>query len=250
MTLIETMLLHKRRLVEILADFSAVSIAYVLAYLLRFEGVLSGDLQQLILQSLPIILFVKITCFTGCGLYRGMWRYFGLSDIMTIFKAVTLGSVCSSFVLLYLWRFEGYSRAALMIDWVLTFLAVGGSRVVERLLDEWISVSAERRIPVLIVGAGDTGERVLRHLRYRGSSSQRVIGFLDDDPRKWGDRIHGAPVFGSRARLSGLLEAHRIQEVLVAITDPPGDLLQHIQRCCEPVGVRWKVVTAGVTDAV
>ena len=248
-TLIETMLLHKRRLVEILVDFSLLSSSYVLAYLLRFEGILSADLQLLIVHSLPILLLLKLGCFTGCGLYRGVWRYLGLSDILAICKAVTLGSILCALTLLYLWRFEGYSRAVFIIDWMLSFFAVAGSRVVERLLDEWIRAAGQRRIPVLIMGAGDTGERVFRYLKYEGGRERRVIGFLDDDPRKFKDRIHGVPVFGSRARLPELISVLRIREVLVAISDPPGELLQYVQRCCEPHGVTWKVVTAGVTDA-
>ena len=249
-TLIETMLLHKRRLMEILVDFCLLSSAYVFAHLLRFEGGLSADLQLLIVQSLPIILVIKLACFAGVGLYRGVWRYLGLSDILSVFKAVTLGSILSSVALLYLWRFEGYSRAVLVIDWMLSFLGVVGSRVVERLLDDWIGSVKTQGASVLIVGAGDTGERVLRYLRYEDKAGRRVVGFLDDDVRKHGNRIHGVPVFGTRTRLLQTLEEHAVREVLIAITDPSGDLLQHVQRCCEPRGVAWKVVTAGVTDAV
>jgi UDP-GlcNAc:undecaprenyl-phosphate GlcNAc-1-phosphate transferase len=249
-TLIETMLLHKRRVVEILVDFCIVSSAYVFAYLLRFEGVLSAHLQRLIIQSLPVILLIKLACFAGCGLYRRVWRYTDLSDVLAVFKAVTLGSVLSSLALLYVWRFEGYSRAVVVIDWMLSFLAVGGSRVVERLLDEWIGTAVEQGVPVLIIGAGETGERVLRYLKYEAKGARRVIGFLDDDVRKLGNQLHGVRVLGTRASLSTMLEEYRFREVLIAINDPPGDLLQHIQQCCEPCGVSWKVVTAGVSDAV
>ncbi|MBI3321172.1 MAG: hypothetical protein HYZ91_02765 [Candidatus Omnitrophica bacterium] len=248
-TRIETMLLHKRRLVEILVDFSLVSSAYVLAHLLRFEGTLSSDLQRLVVQSLPIILLIKLTCFAMCGLYRGVWRYLGLADIITVFKAVTLGSIFSSLALLYLWRFEGYSRTALIIDWLLSFFAVGGSRVLERLLDEWIGSVAEQGVPVVIVGAGDTGEMVLRYLKYDGKVTRRVVGFLDDDIRKLGIRIHGCEVLGGREQLPTLLRSHRLREVFIAITDPPGELLQYVQQCCEPLGVTWSVVTAGVMNA-
>ena len=76
------------------------------------------------------------------------------------------------------------------------------------------------------------------------------MGFLDDDARKVGERIYGSPILGTRAKLPKLIEEDRIRNVLIAITDPPGDLLQYVQQCCEPSGVSWKVVTAGVTDAV
>jgi UDP-GlcNAc:undecaprenyl-phosphate GlcNAc-1-phosphate transferase len=249
-TMIETMLLHKRRLIEILIDFVLIVSAYVFAHLLRFEGRLSGDLQQLIFQSLPIILVLKLSCFAFCGLYRGLWQYLGLQDLLSVFKAITLGSVLSALALLYLWRFEGYSRSVLVIDWLLLLFAVGGSRVVERLLGEWIRTSAERPIHALIIGAGDTGERVLRYLQREVTSPHRIIGFLDDDIRKHGAKIHGCPVLGNRSRLQEVLQRYQIREVLIAITDPPGELLQYVQACCEPLGVRWKIVTAGVTSAL
>ena len=248
-TLIETMLLHKRRLVEVLIDFTIVAGAYVLAHLLRFEGVLTSDLQHLVVQSLPVILAVKLTCFATCGLYRGVWRYLGLSDILTVFKAVTLGSILSLLAVVYLWRFEGYSRAAFIIDGMLTFLAVGGSRVLERLLDEWIAGAAAQGEPIVIIGAGDTGARVLRLMKEEGRAGRRVIGFLDDDASKHGNRIKGALVLGGRRRLAELIREAGVREVLIAMSDPPGELLQHVRRCCEPHEVTWKVVTAGVTSS-
>jgi len=247
-TFIETMLLHKRRLVEILVDFALISSAYVCAHLLRFEGAFSPGLQRLVIQSLPIILVVKLSCFAGCNLYRGVWRYFGLSDILTVFRAVTLGSLLSAVVVLYLWRFQGYSRAVFIIDGMLLFLAIAGSRVVERLLDEWIRTATVGGVPSLIIGAGDTGAWVLQSLRYEGKGKHRVVGFLDDDLRKQGSRVQGCSVLGTRADLAGLIARHDVREVFVAMIDPPGHLLQHVQQCCEPRGVMWKVVTAGVTD--
>ena len=249
MTLIETMLLHKRRLFEVLVDFGLVTGAYVCAHLLRFEGALSGDVQYLVIQSLPVVLGAKLSCFALCGLYRGVWRYIGLYDVLAVFKATTLGTMLSALALLYLWRFEGYSRSMLIIDWMLTFLAVGGSRVIERLLDEWIDGVSIRGEPLVIVGAGDTGARVLRLLREEGRPARLVVGFLDDDIRKHGDRIHGVRVLGGRGRLAELIAGAGVREVLIAMSDPPGEILQYIRQCCEPQGVTWKVVTAGVTNA-
>ncbi len=248
-TFIDTMLMHKRRLAEVLVDFCLISSVYVFAHLLRFEA-LTQDLHQQIVRTLPILLVIKLTCFGICGLYRGVWRYLGLADIVTVFKSVTLGSICSLLALVYLWRFEGYSRSVLIIDWMLTFLAVGGSRVAERLLDEWIKGASQQAVPIVIIGAGDTGARVLRLLKEQGQIGRRVIGFLDDDLRKHGTRIQGARVVGGRSRLPDIIREARVQEVLIAMTDPPGELLQYIQRCCAPSGVKWKVVTAGIRDAV
>ncbi len=248
-TRIETMLLHKRRLLEILIDFCLICSVYVFAYLLRFEGSLSGDLQRLIMKSLPILLVAKLSSFAAYGLYRGGWRYLSLSDIMTIFRAVSVGSTVSALILLYAWRFEGFSRAVLIIDAMLTFLAIGGSRVVERLLDEWITLASARGKPVIIIGTGDAGARIVRLLKDEEPVNHRVVAFLDDDRRMHGMVIHGVPVAGGRDRLKELIARYGVREVLVAISDPPGNLLEHIRACCEPNSVAWRVVTASVTDA-
>lgn len=249
-TLMTTMLMHKRRVFEVIVDFSLIVSSYVVAHLLRFEATVTPEFQQRIIQSLPIILMIRLACFAGCGLYRGVWRYLGISDIISLFKAVTSGSVLSAVAVLYIWRFEGYSRAVFIIDWMLLLLAVGGSRVIERLLDEWIGAMAKQGTSTLIIGAGDTGARVLRYLKDEMHGTKRVVGFLDDDVRKSGNRIHQCRVLGTRERLAELLTEYAVQEVLVAINDPPGELLQYIQQCCHPLGVTWKVVTAGVTDAL
>ena len=80
----------------------------------------------------------------------------------------------------------------------------------------------------VIIGAGDTGERVLRYLKYGGKASRRIVGFLDDDPQKFGSQLHGFRVLGTRAHLEGLLEQRGVQEVLVAIADPPGVRTVHV----------------------
>ncbi len=247
-TLIETMLLHKRRLLEVLVDFSLICSAYVAAHVLRFEGTLPSDVQRLIVQSLPIILAVRLACFAWVGLYRGVWRYVSLPDVLTIAKGVTLGSLCSAFAVLYLWRFEGYSRAVFIIDWLLLFLGVSAARVTERLMNEWIAAATQGLRPVLIIGAGDTGELVLRQMKHNGQSKRRVVGFLDDDARKQGNRIHGRSVLGARTRLHEILQLYQVREVFIAMGKPPADLVQQVKDTCERQGVRWSVVTTMIPE--
>lgn len=249
-TFIETMLLHKRRVLEVLIDFLLICGSYVAAHLLRFEGALDVRVQQVAVHALPVVIIVNLLCFMGFGLYRGVWKYAGLYDVMAIFKAVTLGSLCSATVLLYLWRFQGFSRAVFIIDWLLLFLAVSAARMTERLLSAWITGSLEKAgAPVLIVGAGDTAELVLRQLKINGhAAKKRVMGFLDDDPAKQGNRIHGLPVLGTRYALQGALEAFQIHEVLIAVPQPSPELLRHVEQACDTRGVQWRLVSAALPN--
>jgi len=247
-TSIETMLMHKRRIVEVLVDFILICGAYVMAHALRFEANLTPDLEALILKSLPWIILIKMLCFFSCGLYRGLWRYISLPDLVNIFRAVTLGSILSALLVLYLWRFQGYSRAVFIIDGLLLFVAVSGARITEPLLNEWITASIQDAIPILIVGAGDTGELLLQQLKSENRGKRRVVGFLDDDVTKQGDRIHGVTILGSRRDLGRTVQEYKVREVLIAMRRPPPDLLQQIQGYCEENGIAWRVASIMVPD--
>jgi UDP-GlcNAc:undecaprenyl-phosphate GlcNAc-1-phosphate transferase len=249
LTLIETTLLHKWRITEVAVDFVLVSSSYVIAHMLRFEANLTLDLEVLVLKSLPLIIGVKMFCFFACGIYRGVWRYIGLNDLVNILRAVVLGSILSAVLLLYLWRFEGYSRAVFVIDGLLLFLGVCGARLTEPLLNEWISASAQDAIPVLMVGAGDTGVFALQQLKLDTQRKRRVVGFLDDDASKQGNRIHGIPILGSRYRLGEIAQEYGIREVLIAMSRPPTELVQQIKSYCEENGLQWQMVNALASDA-
>ena len=243
-TLIETMLMHKRRIVEVVVDFCSVWACYVMAHALRFEATLTPNLEKLILQSLPWVIAVKMICFFACGLYRGLWRYISLHDLANILRAVILGSVLSAIVVLYLWRFEGYSRAVFIIDGTLLFLAVSGARLVEPMLNEWIRSSAERATQVLIIGAGDTGELLLQQIQMDRQGTRRVACFLDDDAAKQGDRIHGISILGTRRDLGRVVKELNIREVFIAIRRPPPELVRQIQSYCEENGLLWHVASS------
>lgn len=241
-TWIETMLLHKRRLVEAAVDFALICACYVLAHALRFEGNLTSDLEALVLRSLPWVIGIKMIGFLSCGIYRGIWRYTGMSDLLRIFKAVVLGSLLSALAVLYLWRFEGYSRAVFLIDAMLLFLAVSGARLLEPLLENWIRRSEGRTLAALIVGAGDTGELLMRQLHAEREGKCRVVGFLDDDPLKQGDQIHGIPILGTRRDLGRVVHTLGVSEIFIAMRQPPGELVQQIKGYCQENNLSWRLV--------
>ncbi|MBI3616111.1 MAG: hypothetical protein HY211_06310 [Candidatus Omnitrophica bacterium] len=240
-TWVDTMLLHKRRIMEVCVDFVLICASYVTAFALRFEANITGDLELLILKSLPWVIAVQMLCSFTYGLYRGIRKYTGLSDLIAIFRAVAIGTVLSALIVLFLWRFQGYSRAVFIIYGLLLFVTISGARVAERLLNEWITASIlAGASPVLIIGAGDRGELLLRHLKYHSPPKYRVVGFLDDDPEKKGVLIHGTQVLGSRQDMGRIVQQAKIQEVFIAIGQPPEELIQQIQGYCEENGLVWR----------
>jgi UDP-GlcNAc:undecaprenyl-phosphate GlcNAc-1-phosphate transferase len=247
-TWIDTMLFHKRRILEVLIDFFLICGAYIAAHLLRFEGELVMSQQRLLLQSLPLILVVQLISLAATRLYHGVWRYISISDLVNIFKGVSFGAILSAMAALYLWRFEGFSRAVFIIYALLLFVSISASRIGEKAFDQWLT-RALRGAPALIIGAGDMGELTLRQLTHHQQHKQRVIGFLDDDLLKQVMRIHGLPVLGTRAALHYLIDKYGVTHVVIAMQAPPDDLVRHVQQTCERLNVRWQTVTTLVAHS-
>ena len=132
-----------------------------------------------------------MSVFLVMGVYRGLWRYTSVGDLIVFLKAVVLSSVGSLMVVLFAFRFEGFSRTAFAIDGVLMFMFLAGSRLAFRLFRQMLPVNgAHDGRRVLIYGAGDGGELLLRELRNNSEHHLSPIGFLDDDPAKSGKVIH------------------------------------------------------------
>src|SRR5215813_11703184 len=122
LTVLVATLTYKRRLMEVILDFFVIAFAYYLAFALRFEFYLSESLMNLYLTSLPIVVAATYLGFFLCGIYRGLWRYTGLEDLVHIAKGVAAGALLSVAGLIFFYRFTGYSRIAFVVYGVLLFL--------------------------------------------------------------------------------------------------------------------------------
>ncbi|MCX5694983.1 MAG: hypothetical protein NT014_07720 [Candidatus Omnitrophica bacterium] len=234
--------LHKRRIVEVFLDFVFICIAYFCAYFLRFEGDLFHRNSHLLQQSLVWVILIKMTAFFICGLYRGVWKYIGISDFFTVFKAVSAGSLLSIMLITFLFRFKDYSRAVFFIDWLVLLFLVLGSRFLFRMIEEVFSQVHNSGKRVLIFGAGDLGEMVIREIKRNKSLNYNPIGFIDDDPRKLGHKIHGVPILASRNRIKSLVSSHEIAEILVAIPSLDQQSFIELTRFLDDCGVPFKIV--------
>ncbi|MEK6732040.1 MAG: hypothetical protein AABY55_00275 [Candidatus Omnitrophota bacterium] len=240
---LNNMLLYKRRILEVGVDFILICLAYIAANLLRYEGVLSIDSQNLIVRSLPLILIIKFLVFFKFGLYRGIWRYVSVSDLVNIFKAVSFASIASALVVLFIWRFQGFSRAVFIIDWLLLFLFVSGSRVLERVYKEIFDQASLNGKKVLIYGAGDAGEFILREMRNNRVLHYDPVGFLDDDEDKIGRRIHGVAVLGTKKDIGKILKTREIDELIIAIPGISKHIMEEVIAACNSLDVKCKKIS-------
>jgi UDP-GlcNAc:undecaprenyl-phosphate/decaprenyl-phosphate GlcNAc-1-phosphate transferase len=240
--LINSVILYKKQVLQILVDIIVINIAYVSAYLLKFEGILSDDSMRLIETSLPIMILVKISLFSIFGLYKSEWRYIGIHDMIKVFKGVSISTLLCIAIIFILYRFKGYSRAVFVNDYVLTLLMVGGVRVLIRVLKEYFSgiVDESKKLPILIMGAGDGGELLLREIRNNPGICYKPIGFIDDDITKKNRMIHGLKVLGTRDDIPSVTKKNGIKKVIISILSGEKGGLQGVYEICDDLNVECK----------
>jgi FlaA1/EpsC-like NDP-sugar epimerase len=233
----------------VLVDAVLVLVCYAGSYLVRFEFSVPPNYGYVFRTSVLFVVVLKMLTFAAFHLYRGMWRYTSLVDLLNVLKAVFFSSMVIILAVLLLKRFEGYPRSVFFIDATLTFLAVGGVRVIIRLFFAWrvgvdIAHLIRRRTGkgkrLLIIGAGDAGEKLLREIRDNPGLKFDPVGFLDDQAGKHGKAIHGVPVLGGVDDVKDL--AVEFDEILIAVPSAKGDEMRRIVAACEMTGKRYRTI--------
>ncbi|MGH9754042.1 MAG: hypothetical protein ACREA2_14795, partial [Blastocatellia bacterium] len=172
---------HRRRIFEILLDAVLVALAYYSAYLLRFDGNMPGEQIAIFIRTLPLLVAIQIIFFLAGGVYKGIWRYAGFDEMVSIAKSVFIGSIASGGTVLLFYKFHGPSRAVIILNGLLLLLYIGASRVAFRLLAMLIvgrRPSAPDAKPVLIYGAGDRGDILIRELLNDPDYRYQPVGFI------------------------------------------------------------------------
>src|SRR4029079_12571470 len=222
---------YKRRIFEVLLDVVLIILSYWASYAIRFPP--DSTAWKLLLRTLPVLVFVKMSVFLAMGVYRGLWRYTSMSDLIVFAKAVVLSSVASLMLILFAFRFEGYSRTIFVLDAVVMFLCLAASRMAFKLFRQILpAVSANGGRRVLIYGAGDGGELLLRELRNNRELQLSPIRFLDDDPAKSGKVIHGLRVFGANGDLGAVCSQHEVDEVVISSMKMSEERIEEVLRTC------------------
>ncbi|HPN10256.1 MAG TPA: nucleoside-diphosphate sugar epimerase/dehydratase [Syntrophales bacterium] len=232
----------------LLLDASLVAGAYYLAFYLRFDGDIPEGFLWLFSRSVAPLVVLKILIFFAFGLYRGMWRFTGLNDLRNVVAASLAATMTMIVYFTLLGRALGFPRSVFVIDFVMTLMFVGGARVAVRLimnrgsgLPEGLWGGPDRnRKRIMIVGAGNTGEKVVREMMDSPAMKMRPVGFLDDDRGKLGKAIHGVPVKGVTTELGKF--QHEFDEVLIAIPSVKGPQMRAIVAACDKVGKRYRIV--------
>lgn len=204
-----------RRPIMVMIHVSLVVLSNYLAFWLRFDGAIPRGDWDLFIHMLPWLLAVRGPTFIPFRLYEGLWRYTSIRDLRNIILGVGLSSMLFYALVHGLFGATVYPRSVFLIDSILLIFFLGGIRLTRRIYREAGRVDREKRI--LIYGAGDAGEMIARDMLNNPFYEYEPIGFVDDDPRKVGQRIHGLKVLGTKETLPAIIEAQKPDAFLVAI---------------------------------
>jgi UDP-GlcNAc:undecaprenyl-phosphate/decaprenyl-phosphate GlcNAc-1-phosphate transferase len=232
---------HKRRIFEVILDAVLITLSYYAAYTLLFGEFENTSNWYLFLQTLPILIIVKLFAFLFAGVYRGIWKYTSVRDFVTFFKAVFIGSILSVLAVLLFYRFQNFSRAVFVLDGLILLTVISASRMAFRLFRHLMpSPHASDGRNVLIYGAGDGGEMILRELKNNPEWEYNPIGFVDDDPLKKDKVIHGLKVLGGNGSLESICKQNDVQEILLSFRDLTPERLKEVREICDEANVSLK----------
>ncbi len=232
---------HKRRIFEVILDACLISLSYYFSYVLIFGQFEDSENLALFIKTLPILIVVKLFTFLAVGVYRGIWRYTGLNDFVTFGKGVFVSSVFSVLAILLLYRFNGFSRAVFIVDALLLMAALSSSRMAFRFFRNMLPnpKNGEQR-NILIYGAGDGGEMILRELVNNPDWNYNPVGFVDDDPLKKDKVIHGLKVFGGNGSLKTICLENGIEEILLSFRNVEAQRLREVRDICAESDISLK----------
>jgi FlaA1/EpsC-like NDP-sugar epimerase len=254
------------------------TLALLAAFLVRYDaGVPAGNadwFRKQFLFYLPFVLMAKSILFYRLGLFQARWRYASIHDLWRIVYACWLFVLMTWVIVLATWYMPqwllksghmpqwiwkpaepdqppyNYSKGVIFLDFVGTIFLVGAAKLGARIYQEELRpVSSEGFKKVMIVGAGNAAETLIREISRMTKERYRVIGLVDDDPGRRDLRIHGLPVLGTTEDLKPLCQAHAVDEILIALPQVSQKELRRVIELCRGTNLKFKM-TPGVSDLI
>jgi FlaA1/EpsC-like NDP-sugar epimerase len=250
--LMRDVIITYRRVLVVAIHLALWTAAFFLAVLLRFDFAIPATFLALTPKLLVVSLLIRALVHWQFGLFHGIWRYSSSRDLLSLIKAATL----SSAIIAAAWAFAAsgtFPRSIFVVDFAFSILIIGGLRFGIRTIHEVglhaavpssgkTGASREVRRRILVLGAGDAGETLMREIVRSHARRYDPVGFLDDSPRKQGEQIHGVRVLGPVSDMASQIKEQRIDEVILAIPSLRGREMRRIVDMCRPTGVTLRTV--------
>ncbi|MBI4263024.1 MAG: hypothetical protein HY657_01490 [Acidobacteria bacterium] len=217
---------------QVLLDLVLITVCYYAAYRLRFEGESLDTFLPYFTATLPIVLGCQVASLYASGLYQRSWETFGLRDLSAVLRGVGMGSVLAVLLPAYLYRFGGFSWAVFILDGMLLSMAIVGTRASFRAMNLVAAARNKRSRRVLVYGAGQFGQTLVREIRANPHWNMNPVAFVDDDPMKLRRWIMGVPVRGTIDTLGDTIKRYSVDEVIVSSPSINGRVEERIHEVC------------------
>ena len=231
-----------RRVTIAIHDLGMVAVAWGLAYFTRYNFSIPQPAWQDLWLTLPVVMVAQGLILWRFGLYRGLWRFASIADLWNILRAAVLGVLVITLILFIFKRMDGVPRTVSLFYPVYLVFLLGAPRLIYRIWNEqrFTSLSRGDCKRVLILGAGQAGEMLCRDMRRGGE--YMPVGFLDDNKRLRGSKMHGVPVLGPINRLAEMLDKFEVDIVIIAIPSASNAQMRRIVEICEQEDIPFRTV--------
>ncbi|MBU0533485.1 MAG: polysaccharide biosynthesis protein [Candidatus Omnitrophica bacterium] len=227
----------------IISDILLISFSVWLAFFLRFDGNIPQKYLLLMRNFILLTNLLTLPIFYYFRLYHFSWGFIGMSELSRLIKAITGDFILIGTILFFLRGqiFLGFPRSVFLISAFLIFLTCGGIRFSKRAVNEFFKKPSSGK-KILIVGAGNAGEQLLRNILSEAKDFYNLIGFIDDDLTKQGIFIHGFRILGTTKNIPRIVKEFNIQRVIIAIPSATGDDIAQIYKFCHQSKVSVSIV--------
>lgn len=237
-------LIKYRRLPIVGLHIGLIVLSNYVAFWLRFDGLIPRAQIESFWAMLPWLLTIRGLIFIPFRLYEGLWRYTSILELRNIIAGVGLSTVVF-YLIVQQFSVPDYPRSIYFIDTLVLIFLMGGVRLARRLYLKVRKFKGEKR--VLIYGAGDAGEMIVRDMISSGALSHyEPVGFIDDNPQKLRQHIHGVPVLGARESIPKILQTHSPNEILLAIPSALPALVRELLTILAPYKIPIKTLPSHV----
>ena len=238
--------INRHRVWQLLADGALIALAWWLAFWLRFDHGVPNPYHRLFIDTIGVIVAIKLAVFITFGFYNRWWRYVSTRDMWGAARGVTAACIIADLVVYFAHPIKGFPlpRSIAVLDWLVLLAFVAGTRLIARSLIERPGATSlvARGKKVIVVGAGDAAQMVIREMLKSPALGYTPIGLIDDDPRKKNLRLHGIRVLGTTNDLSHILRDNPPDEVLIAIPSASGETRQRVVEISQEAGVPVKTL--------
>ncbi len=232
-----------RKILLLILDIILINICIYVALIFRFDGNIPKQYMDIFFDTIIYLTVIKIAVYCLFGLYRSLWRYASIDEMLQLAFAVSIEGILT-FLFGQFFNVR-LPRSVYAITCILTFLALGGVRFsyrISRRVKNIVTQDKSSAVRVMVIGAGEAGSMVIRELQRHSELKSIPVAVIDDDAKKQNAKIHGTPIVGDRTHIKEAAEEHSIDEIIVALPSVPKDELKGILKICKETKCKLKTL--------